>query len=174
MRYTLWLHDRLVGDTAFEHRGPAPGQRLGALTPTAYGMEVVPHMAGFLGASFALKNEMDRRGLVNPDDQADGMLGVLEHSPEGARLIEIVKHLAELELRAPDGARLTIKSIAITDFRELAALAKQCGSEHDIENETMTEEGQPRYMVSATFDGAGSDANRLGRRFVRLKPRWRH
>jgi hypothetical protein len=174
MPYTLWHLDKLVGETGFEHAGPAPGQRLGMLQPTPYGYEVVPQMCGFLSASFALKKEMERRGFVSPDDQADGMLGVLEHSAEGNRVVGIVKHLAELELRAPDGARQTIKSIAVTDLRELAALVKHIGSEPEFENEAMEKDGRPRYLISATFDAAGSAASVPRRGFVRLKPRWRH
>ncbi|MEX2152532.1 MAG: hypothetical protein WD825_04285 [Gemmatimonadaceae bacterium] len=173
MPYTLWHLDKLVGETGFEHAGPAPGQRLGMLRPTPYGYEVVPQMCGFLAASFALKKEMERRGFVS-DDQADGMLGVLEHSAEGNRVVGIVKHLAELELRAPDGDRQTINSIAVTDLRELAALVKDIGSEPEFENQAMEEDGRPRYLISATFEVAGSSAPAAQRSFVRLKPRWRH
>lgn len=173
MPYTLWLHGLLVGETDFEHPGPAPGQRLGAFRPTTAGLEVLPSICGLLAATVALKDEMERRGLVNPDDQADGMLEVLESTPEGERVVEIAKCLEQLELHDPNGIRLQFQSIAVSDLHELVQLGKLRASAVDEASET-ADESTPRYLISATFSAAASSGRVQRRPQPRLRPRWRH
>lgn len=172
MPYTLWLNERLIGETEFEHPGPGAGQRLGAFRPTTQGSEALPAICGLLGATLALKREIQRRGL-DPDQESDAVLEVLEQTPEGERVMAIAKCLSELELRDPAGERLVIQSIAVTDVRELRALARPVGTRHDIASNANTADSKPRYLISATLGAGPPDGGKPRRTLPRLRPRWR-
>lgn len=143
MKYTLWLNGHLLGETRLEHKNPAGAQRMGGLRPTAYGLELLPGLCGFLSAAAALKTAMENVG-IDPDKDVDRTLQLMETIPEGARFSELVKALSQLELREAGGDRAAFHTVIITDVRELAELSRRF--DPDIE----LPDGEPRFVISAT------------------------
>lgn len=144
MRYTLWLDGHLLGETRMEHRGPGPGQRLGGLEPTPYGLEVLPRLCGFLEAASAMKLTLLERGVSDPDTDVDRTMQFLETTPQGTRFSLLVKQLSQLELRESGGETAHFHTIVITDLKELGALSRTFDAEHELA------QGTPRYIISAT------------------------
>lgn len=144
MKYTLWLNGHLLGETRLEHRNPIGAQRMGGLRPTAYGLELLPGLCGFLSAAAALKKAMQNVGIDDPDRDVDRTMALMETIPEGARFSELVKALSQLELREAGGDRAAFHTVIITDVREIAELSK--GFDPDIE----LSDDVPRFVISAT------------------------
>ncbi|MEX2178862.1 MAG: hypothetical protein WD801_09145 [Gemmatimonadaceae bacterium] len=172
MPYTLWLRGRLIGETDFDHAGPGPSQRVGILRPTDHGSDVLPELTGMLSATLSLKRAMERRGLRTASDNAPGILQALGGTREGQRVIELSRALAQVELRDPAGHSVSVQSIAVTDARELAGLARSLhlGTSDDLEAAAIV---APRFLVSATmamYAGTGTAPRRTQ---PRLRPRWR-
>ena len=166
MKYTLWLNGHLLGETRLEHRNPTGAQRMGGLRPTAYGLELLPGLCGFLSAASALKKVMENSG-IDPDKDVDRTMQLMDAIPEGARFSELVKALSQLELREAGGDRAAFHTVIITDVREIAELSRQF--DPDIE----LPEGVPRFVISATpvNFGAMTTAVRGGAKLrVRMEP----
>lgn len=119
MPYTLLLHGAVIGETDFEHKGQGPRQQAGIFRPSPSGLAALPQITGMFAASLAFMRVVERK---RPSDQ-DTAMSLLESTPEGRELIEHAKVIEQLELRDPDGKRLEIESIAVSDLRELASLA---------------------------------------------------
>ncbi len=164
MPYTLWMHGELLGETGLDQPGPFAGQRLGTLRPTPLGMEKLPTLCGYLSAASALKDALVRRGLVTPDQQAAGMQRAIDTTPEGARVLKIVKALSQLELRDGDGTRVQFKSIAVSDVREMIALGAP------LDPAVASHPDAPRFLISTTVSDASPAVARAARR---LRPHWR-
>jgi len=164
MAYTLWMHGELLGETGLDQPGPFPGQQLGTLRPTARGIDALPGLCGYLSAASALKRAMIRRGLVTADQQAAGMQRAIEGTPEGARVVKIVKALSQLELRNTDGARVYFKSIAVSDLQEIIALGAP------LDPEVASNPDAPRFLISTTMSDYAKSSQRIA---ARLRPRWR-
>ena len=149
MRYTLWLDGHLLGETRLQHKHPHANQRLGALQPTAYGLELIPGMCGFLRAAAEVKKSLESIG-VDPDSEPDRAIEMLERTPEGARFRDIVSTLGRLELRESGGERAPFHTVILTDLHELDTLSRGLGVEHTIDAEAEIAAGAPRFLVSAT------------------------
>jgi hypothetical protein len=143
MKYTLWLNGHLLGETRLEHKNPIGSQRMGGLRATAYGMELLPGLCGFLSAASALKKAMQSRG-IDPDKDVDRTMELMETIPEGARFSELVKALSQLELREAGGERAAFHTLIITDVHELADLTKRFDADAELA------QGVPRFVVSAS------------------------
>lgn len=143
MTYTLWLHDRLLGETDLPHTGPMAGQRLGGLRPTPAGLETLPGLCGFLGAASAMKEAMRRRGITDPEADPEAAYQAVRTTEEGRRFTAIVGRISQLELRDAHGAKAPFHTISVTDLYELGALVPTM----DVEGELAA--GSPRYIVSA-------------------------
>lgn len=159
MRYTLWLDGHLLGETRLQHRTPAGSQRLGALIPTPYGMEILPGLCGFLSAATEVKACMQRHGVDDPARDVDRTMRLLESTPEGERFRKVVSALGRLELRQSGGERAAFHTVIVTDSRELRALAE--GGSADGSGEC------PRFIVSATPLDVRAVASHLHARAVR-------
>ena len=144
MKYTLWLNGHLLGETRLEHKNPVGAQRMGGLRPTAYGLELLPGMCGFLSAASALKRAMQNVGIDDPDKDLERTMELMDTIPEGTRFSELVKALSQLELREAGGDRAAFHTVILTDLRELAELSQ--GFDADAE----LAQGVPRFVVSAT------------------------
>jgi hypothetical protein len=143
MKYTLWLNGHLLGETRLEHKNPTGAQRMGGLRPTAYGLELLPGMCGFLSAASALKKVMEHTG-IDPDRDVDRTLQLMETIPEGARFSELVKALSQLELREAGGDRAAFHTVIITDVWEIAELSRQFDPDVGLPDDA------PRFVISAT------------------------
>lgn len=146
MPYTLLLHGVVIGETDFEHKGQGPRQQAGVFRPSPSGMAVLPQITGMFAASLAFMRVVERN---KPSDQ-DTALTLLEKTPEGRRLIEHAKVIEQLELHDPDGNRLEIESIAVSNLQELAALAAS-----KLGKDTLGEV-PPKYLISVTVRTVGS------------------
>jgi hypothetical protein len=144
MKYTLWLNGHLLGETRLEHKNPVGAQRMGGLRATAYGMELLPGLCGFLSAASALKKAMQSLGVHEPDKDLDRTMELMETIPEGARFSELVKALSLLELREASGERAAFHTLIITDVHELADLTKRFDADAELA------QGVPRFVVSAS------------------------
>lgn len=166
MKYTLWLNGHLLGETRLEHKNPAGAQRMGCLRPTAYGLELLPGLCGFLSAASALKKALVNDG-IDPDKDVDRTMQLMETIPEGARFSELVKALSQLELREAGGDRAAFHTVIITDVREIAELSR--GFDPDVQ---LPEDG-PRFVISATpvnFQAMSSAVRGGARMRVRVEP----
>ena len=166
MKYTLWLNGHLLGETRLEHRNPAGAQRMGCLRPTAYGLELLPGLCGFLSAVAAFKKAAENAG-VDPDADVPRTMQLMELIPEGARFSGLVKALSQLELREAGGDRAAFHTVIITDVREIAELSR--GFDPDIE----LPDGVPRFVISATpvnFHAMTSAMHGGARMRVRMEP----
>jgi hypothetical protein len=143
MKYTLWLNGHLLGDTRLEHKNPSGAQRMGGLRPTAYGLELLPGLSGFLSAASALKKALEQAG-IDPDKDADRTLELMETMPEGARFSELVKALSQLELREAGGDRAAFHTVIITDVREIAELTREFDPDAELP------ESAVQFVISAT------------------------
>jgi hypothetical protein len=168
MPYTLLLHGRLVGETEFDDAGPGPGQRLGILRPTEHGLEVLPRLVGFLSAAARLKQAIERRGLDPDAMSSEAMFQLLDHTPEGQRMVDVVKALDALELRDSSGGRVSFTSIAVSDLAELRRVARELGEEIPLPDDSAT-----TYVISATLaNGFRTRPRHLLRCLPRLRLRW--
>lgn len=150
MTYTFWHSGVLIGESDLDHRGDHPGQQGGIFRPTAYGLEVLPRLAGFLSAGHALKTHLEANGL-SPDEMGEDEIdGLLDATPAGKKIIDIGRMIADVEMRAPDGQRLEFASIAFSDVMELQRLVRELdgGSDEDLPD---LPADAPRYIVSATL-----------------------
>lgn len=167
MKYTLWLNGHLLGETRLEHRNPVGTQRMGGLRPTAYGLELLPGLSGFLSAASALKKAMHDVGISDPDKELDRTMALMETLPEGERFSELVKALSQLELREAGGNRAAFHTLIITDLRELAELSQGFDADAEIA------QGIPRFVVSATpvnFRAMSWAVRSGGKMRVRMEP----
>jgi hypothetical protein len=167
MRYTLWLHGHLLGDTRLEHNGPNPNQKLGGLRPSTHGLEVIPKLCGFLKIASAVKQCLAAQGVNDSDMEAEATMHLLETTAEGKRFTELVKELGQLELREAGGNVAPFHTIVLTDLYELGDLAANL----DVDGQLA--DGAPRYLVSATqttFRSASLAMRSPVRMRVRLEP----
>ena len=173
MKYTLWLDGHLLGETRLQHRNPANNQRLGALHPTPYGLELLPGLCGFLEAAAAVKQSLGHIGIADPDAEADRTMELLASTPEGARFMELVKTLGKLELREAGGGRAPFHTVILTDIHELESLTKSLETGVSLDADRELAVGAPRYLVSATRTepGALSSARAVRSRIAaRMEP----
>jgi hypothetical protein len=145
--FTLYHLGQEVGSTDFAHAGSAPNQRLGAFLPTPYGTAFLPRITGLLEAGLELKLAMEREG-IDPDADPDAITSALETLPEGRRLLDVGRATTELELRNEHGVRVPFSSLAISDVREMMALARRDGREAPALPDDL---GEWSYLISATF-----------------------
>lgn len=150
MPHTLWHCGILIGDADLEENPNRPQQRAGIFRPTEYGLQIFPRLSGILSAGHALKEYLDTQGLDPDEMERDEIEKVLDTTPAGQRVIDIGRTLCEVELRAPDGARLDFASIAFTDLLELRTLARELATESADDLSELPPDA-PRYVVSATL-----------------------
>jgi hypothetical protein len=152
MTHTFLHSGVLIGESDLEHRSRNPRQFGGVFRPTSYGLEIFPRLSGVLSAGAALKAYLDSRGLSLDTMAPDAVEEVLGNTREGQRMIEIGRTLSEVEMRAPNGRRLEIASIAFSDLSEVQRLAREL-KVRDTFNATKLPPDAPRYIVSATLHG---------------------
>jgi hypothetical protein len=143
MPYTLSLNGVVVGETDFEHKGRGPGQQAGIFRPTPLGLDVLPRVTGMFAASLAFTRVVGQR--KSEIESAEGIVSLMENTPEGRQLIEHAKVIDQLELRDPDGHLLAVESIAVSNLQELAELAASKLGKAVARN------APPRYLISATI-----------------------
>lgn len=146
--FTLYHLGQVVGTSDFDHPGAAPNQRVGAFEPTPYGLTILPRITGLLEAGLGLKRAMERAG-IDPDGDVDAIRAAFEELPEGRRVVDVGRAISELELRNEQGAVVTFTSLAISDVREMIALARG-----DEPTDLPEDLGEWRFLISATFTPA--------------------
>jgi len=171
MPYTFWYCGILIGESDLDGRRSSPHKRSGAFRPTPYGFELFPRLTGILSAGHALKKLLDEQGLDVDTMDKSQVESLFESTPAGQKIIDIGRTLSDVELRAPDGARLEFTSIAFTDLLEFRTLARELdGGSNEDPNEIPP--GAARYIVSATLRGNAHQRTGTGRRFIpRLRGR---
>jgi len=150
MTYTFWHSGVLIGESDLEERGDHPGQKGGIFRPTAAGLEVLPHLAGFLSAGHALKTHLEANGL-SPDQLGEEEIDdLLDGTPAGKKIIDIGRMIADVEMRAPDGQRQEFASIAFSDVLELQRLVHELVGDSGEDLPDLPADAA-RYIVSATL-----------------------
>jgi hypothetical protein len=152
MPYTLSLNGVVIGETDFEHKGRGPRQQAGIFRPTPLGLAMLPQVTGMFAASLAFTRVVERR--KSEIENADGILTLMENTPEGQKLIEHAKVIDQLELRDPNGCLLAVESIAVSNLQELAELAASRLGKAAAAN------AAPRYLISATIRASDRAAAR--------------
>jgi hypothetical protein len=150
MTYTFYHCGVLVGESDLEQSSGNPRQRGGVFWPTPYGVQLFPRLSGMLAAAHALKAHLDANGL-SADALETGDIEVLfETTPAGQKVIDIGRMLSDVEIRAPDGRRLEIASIAFSDLMEIQRLTRDM-QVHCAERIADVPPDAPRYIVSTTL-----------------------
>lgn len=150
MPYTFWYSGILIGESDMEERPNGPRHRAGAFRPTAYGLEIFPRLTGILSAGHALRMHLDAHGLSPDTMDPREIEAVMDSTPAGQKIIDIGRTLCDVEMRGPNGTKLEFESIAFTDLREFARLARELATESDEEIADLPP-GAPQYVVSATL-----------------------
>lgn len=150
MTYTFWHSGILIGESDLEQPSDQPRQRGGVFRPTAYGREVFPRLTGILTAGHALKTYLDANGLTPEAMEKGEIEEFFDRTAAGQKIIDIGRMLSEVEMRAPDGRRQEIASIAFSDQVEVQRLV------HEMNLATAYDptEWPPdvaRYIVTATL-----------------------
>jgi hypothetical protein len=148
MPYTLTLNGVVIGETDFEHTGRGPRQQAGIFRPTPLGLDVLPQVTGMFAASLAFTRVVEQR--KSEIETADGIVALMENTPEGRKLIEHARVIDQLELRDPHGQLLAVESIAVSNLQELAELAASKLGKAVARN------APPRYLISATIHADSS------------------
>ena len=148
MPYTLWHAGIQIGETAFEQTHGR--QKIGVLRPTAYGLEILPKLIGFLSAASNLKDEMASRGMT-ADGELRGLDALLKSSDPGRRILDLGKELREVEVHDGTGKRIEFRMIVFSDLWELRALCRKLGRRGGLPAEEPTSRTGPRYIVSVTL-----------------------
>lgn len=149
MPYTLWHCGVLIGETDFGNHGRRRRQWADVFRPTRYGLEVFPRLTGMLTAAADLKDEMKRRGIRDFEAE-DAAPDLFASTDAGKKVVDIGRHLSEVEIRDPSGARVEFASIAFMDLMELDALSRRLVGGTDNPG-FASDPDAPRYIVSATF-----------------------
>lgn len=150
MPYTFWYSGILIGDADLDESSVNPRQHGGTFRPTGYGLELFPRLTGILTAGHALKAYLEANGLDPETMDKREIEEIVDSTPAGQKILDIGRTLSEVEMRAPDGAKLEFESIAFTDLLELRSLAREL----DVDSAEEFAELPPdvsRYIVSATL-----------------------
>lgn len=151
MPYTLWHCGVLIGETDFSNKGRRRNNWADVFRPSSYGVQLFPRLTGMLTAAADLKDELKRRGLVDPPSQDSAAPDLFESTPAGRKVVDIGRTLSEVEIRDAKGVRVEFASIAFMDLAELDVLSRRLGTRSTDEPDFGASPEAPRYIVSATF-----------------------
>lgn len=130
MRYSLWSRDRLLGESDLDYdTGGLPGFRMGELTPTPLGDQLLPvvtNVTRVLLEARRARRRAEREGNGASDPSSDERM-----TTEWADLQEAAAHAEglELQLRAPDGTVVPTEHIGVQDCEYLAAVGEEAVNE---------------------------------------------
>ena len=155
MTYTVWIHGRQIGETAFEYEHDKR-RRAGSFQPTEFGLQVLPSITAMGPALFDFGAMCKRHGL-DPEStsKADAAtaLDVFGGTPEGQRVIAAAKHVAQLEVKDPSGQIVPWESLTITDLDWLVAYARERGDRApNAILDDMPEHDPIKFMISLTLN----------------------
>jgi hypothetical protein len=150
MSYTFWHCGVLIGVSDLEGASDNPRQWAGIFWPTDHGLQLFPRLAGMLSAAHALKTHIEANGLSADRMEEREVEEIIETTPAGRKVIDIGRMLSDVEMRAPDGKRLELMSIAFSDVTEVKRLSLELRVE-GAENLVDLPPDAPRYIVSATL-----------------------
>src|SRR5471030_485726 len=112
MTYTVWMYGQQIGHTKFEYRHDAR-KRAGVFQPTEFGLTVLPGITAMCPALLDF-GELCRRDGIDVEDpspeSASAALAAFTETPEGQRLIEAAKQIAEIEVLDSLGRELPWES----------------------------------------------------------------
>src|ERR1041385_7886605 len=141
--YSVWLNDRMIGETAFDL--PKLGRRklAGRFHPTEFGLTVLPSITAMLPALFDFGDLCRNHGLprdTDPGRAADEGFDLLAETPAGRRLQAAAHVIAQLEIRDDEGYEIVWESILISDSADLVAIAARLPHEEAEESEASLSE----------------------------------
>ena len=167
MPFTLWMHDRQIGETNFELGTPGR-RRAGLFRPTAYGLSVLPGITAMVPALLAFGEMCQREGLDVDDDGPENAAAALDAfggTPEGQRVISAAKQIAAVVVRDSRGQTLIWESLAISDLALLASLTREQKPGKRAVDADLSGDS-PGYIVSLTLAPRAAlslaDAQHLG------------
>ena len=150
--YTVWKNGEKIGETRFE-LSPGPRKRAGVFHPTAFGLTALPGITAMFPALLEFGAMCQERGVDVSDNRrevAEQAFETYSDSPEANRIRLAASHIAQLELRDPNGQTLEWESIMISDMTTLADLAAR--HRPSARNQLKTLPGDPiRFMISTTL-----------------------
>jgi hypothetical protein len=127
MSYTIWSHDRLLGETDLAWVRCMENLRSGFFHPSELGTRFMPTVCGVSPAMRELSEA--RQELKDAhDDQADGVSErALTQTTQYADMLAAIEHERglSLELRGPDGRVIPTEDIFIQDNEYLLSLAEK-------------------------------------------------
>ena len=150
MTYTFWHSGILIGESDLEEASDHPRHRGGVFRPTAYGAEVFPRLSGMLTAGHALKTYLEANGLIPEEMEKGEIEEFFDTTAAGQKIIDIGRMLSEVEMRAPDGTRQDIASIAFSDQLEVQRLVREMNL-GSVDEMTEWPPDVARYIVTATL-----------------------
>jgi hypothetical protein len=148
--YTVWKNGKQIGQTHFE-LSPGGRKRAGMFHPNEYGLTVLPGITAMFRALVAFGEMCRREGIDvefdSPEKRAAG-LELFAETPEGRAVIDAAQNIGEVELRDSRGETLVWDSLAISDVRMFADLARRFGDNPDAQTSEST---GAAYLISATL-----------------------
>jgi hypothetical protein len=132
MPYTVWSHDRLLGETDLGFVRCMPKSRTGWFHPTPEGEKLMPFATGVPAALYAWGLQYRHRA----DATGSSKRGIMDRSTESADLEAAMQHAEslELELRRDDGTVVPTDDIGIRDMDELMVRFGPDADETDVED----------------------------------------
>src|SRR5690349_12778056 len=123
MSYTIWSHDRLLGETDLGWARCLPKVRSGHLHPTDLGWELMPFACG-VAPALRRYSEL-RRTLIERTDEQPSDFSANTVEAAYAHLESASAHEQELvlELRDPDGRVIPTEEIWVQDSEYLLSIA---------------------------------------------------
>lgn len=167
MTYTIWMHGRQIGETAFEYEHDKR-RRAGSFQPTEFGLHVLPSITAMTPALLDF-GELCKRGGIDPDNPSDAAavaaLDAYGDTPEGQRVIAAAKSISQLQVRDATGSLVAWDFLSITDLEWLITFAREHGAPAPNEILDSLPEHEPiKYMITLTLRGGGERAARWGER----------
>jgi len=136
MSYTIWSHDRLLGETDLGWVRCMENVRSGFFHPSEIGTRLMPTVCGVSPAISEL-SRVTREIENAPDVQAhDGARCAVEQTTQYADMLAAIEHERglSLELRGPDGKVIPTESIFVQDSEYLLSLADKADEEEFYKN----------------------------------------
>jgi hypothetical protein len=150
MSYTFYHCGIIIGRSDLEAVAPHPRQRGGVFWPTTYGLQLFPRLTGMLSAMHALKAHLEANGLC-PDEVDQRMTDeLLETTVAGRKIIDIGRMVVDVEMRAPDGRRVELASVAFSEPTEIKRLACEMRIDAASELPDLPTDA-PQHIVSVTL-----------------------
>ena len=144
MPYTLWSHDRLLGESELDYISNTDERLMGDFFPTVYGESRMPVLTGVSRALLEVKRARVARGSDDADARVDHATEYADVAEANTRFDEL-----ELQLRGPDGAVIPTDSLHVQDTQLMLQWSDEPLEEIDAYDELMFDTESDAWLMDA-------------------------